>query len=197
VLAAALSCAPAQDARNDGKSRGVMVPDTVGALRDWLEERGGPDRAVRMSEFGTGNTALHVAALFGNVDVAEALLAHGARIWVRNDQGRTALHLASDAEGARTTQLLLEAGANPDARDDQDRTALHAQAREGRWDAVEALLDAGANPTLGDIDGCTPANLVPHAWRALPGYARLREAEERWRVGGSGERRTWGCEWRR
>jgi ankyrin repeat protein len=52
-----------------------------------------------------------IAAQMGNTDVVEVLLAHGANMNVRRDDGKTALGLAKSTRHALIAQRLREAGA--------------------------------------------------------------------------------------
>ena len=60
-----------------------------------------------------GQTALHVAALWGNVDTVEFLLLAGANMNAQNQNGQTPLHFASAKGMSKCVQLLLKAGADP------------------------------------------------------------------------------------
>ncbi|KAJ8600071.1 hypothetical protein CTAYLR_001876 [Chrysophaeum taylorii] len=67
-----------------------------------------------LASFG-GDTPLHWAASFGQVEVAKALVASGAAVDAVNDDGATPLHEAAKSSNAAVATLLLEHGANADA----------------------------------------------------------------------------------
>ena len=59
-----------------------------------------------------GNTALHKAVTFNQMDVVERLVAEGADVNVRNEKGWTPLHLAATFKRVDIARFLLENGAN-------------------------------------------------------------------------------------
>jgi ankyrin repeat domain-containing protein 6 len=58
---------------------------------------------------GTG--ALHIAAFFGNVNCARALIAAGADVNRAHCEGQSSLHMAISEHSSAVVQLLLEHGA--------------------------------------------------------------------------------------
>jgi ankyrin repeat protein len=80
-----------------------------------------------------GNTAMHWAA-FGHNDYRRAmryLVALGADLNVRNDEGRTPLMNAAIEHKLFPVKALIALGADVDAKDNSGRTALaHAVARK-------------------------------------------------------------------
>jgi ankyrin repeat protein len=92
-----------------------------------------------------GATALHWAAHFGDVTIAELLIRAGARATVADDTGVTPVHLACTSRSAALVDLLLEAGADPNATLLNGETALMTCARTGEVDAVKALVARGAD----------------------------------------------------
>lgn len=73
---------------------------------------------------GVGQTALHVAALWGNVSAVQALLESGANVHSQNNlTGGTPLHMvlqsrkAAGKELEETVELLLDFGADPSQTD--------------------------------------------------------------------------------
>ena len=112
------------------------------AVRSLLAEGADPNVAQ-----GDGLTALHLAAQAGNLEIAELLLAGGAKVEAQTRiGGYTPLHLASQGAHGAVVSVLLAAGANAGAvTTTTGVTPLHlaAKAMDGE-DAVKALLEHGA-----------------------------------------------------
>ena len=103
-----------------------------------------------------GNTALHLAAAMGNLELVVLLLEAGSAVDSENNFGWTALHFAAEGVNGEVVERLLEAGANVNTRDHDDSTPLNKAAFSGNRDVVEKLL--AANPDLEALDwsGQTP-----------------------------------------
>lgn len=92
----------------------------------------------------TGETALHVAARYGNLQAVSLLLHSGAEIDAATFHDWTPLHLACRYGHADITQFLISHGANVNKPGFQGWTALHYAEREGHADCVLVLQTAGA-----------------------------------------------------
>lgn len=104
----------------------------------------------------TGSTYLNDAALKGQGKIVALLLARGARIEARGEDGEGPLHEAALGGSAEVITLLLDHGAQIDAPDrDSGATPLMIAASLGRTNAVTVLLRRGANPALRDHAGHT------------------------------------------
>ena len=91
-------------------------------------------------------TALHVAVLEGNTEIACILIDHGADVEaISEQQGSRASHLAAQFGDAAMLALILDSGVDLEARDELQRTPLHRAATAGHAGAVRQLLDRGAN----------------------------------------------------
>jgi ankyrin repeat protein len=95
---------------------------------------------------GDGMTALHWAAVQGNVELAEVLVYAGANVGAVTRLGAyTPLHLGSKGGQAGVVRALVKAGADVGARTGTgSATALHLAAGAGSAEAVRALVEAGA-----------------------------------------------------
>jgi uncharacterized protein len=91
-----------------------------------------------------GDTALHWAAYWDDLDTAALLLKSGADVNAVNRYGVTPLSLACTNGNGAMVELLLKAGADPNTRLPGDETALMTAARTGKVDAVKALINQGA-----------------------------------------------------
>ncbi len=107
---------------------------------------------------GDGMTALHWAALQGDVRTMHLLLAAGAKTTAVTRVGAyTPLHLASSRGHAAAVTSLLVAGSAPDALTSTGVQPLHLAAQAGDPDAVRALIDRGADVNAADAThGRTP-----------------------------------------
>lgn len=93
---------------------------------------------------GAGDTPLHRAALRGDADAVEALLAQGADVNALNAAGATPLHYGIVSE--RIVAALLSHGAKPDVVSGVGVTPLlGAVARADSYPVVRRLIEAGAN----------------------------------------------------
>lgn len=114
---------------------------------------------VRQYHPGYGQTPLHIAAFFGQANIIECLLNHGAEIDALEQDGETPLHFAANQGHVDAVQVLLNQGARI-LTDDQDEdcasgTALHKAAYNGNTAIISLLLDHGANLNYVDLDGHT------------------------------------------
>jgi len=109
-----------------------------------------------------GFTLLHLAAFFGQPEVAEMLLAAGAdaNAEARNKMRVRPLHSAAAADQTQIALVLIAHGAEVNARQEGGFTPLHAAAQNGNLDLVRALLDHGADPSVRTDDGKTAEELA-------------------------------------
>ncbi|PNF18056.1 hypothetical protein B7P43_G06930 [Cryptotermes secundus] len=91
-----------------------------------------------------GDTALHVAVRWGNINLALNLLASGASVDIWNKNKHTPLHVAALTGNKDAVITLRKYGANIDAQDGRG-TPLYAAAHMGKKDMVLFLLNQGAN----------------------------------------------------
>ena len=108
------------------------------------------------------DSALHIAAENGRVQVVGLLLDHGWDKEARNDWGRRPLHLAAEEKGhVEVIQLLAERGAEINCQDSfKQDTPLHHAADNGRTAVVQLLLSLGADPTIKNENGSRPLHLA-------------------------------------
>jgi uncharacterized protein len=105
-----------------------------------------------------GSTALQWAVRANDFEMAELLLAAGARVSAANDSGATPMLLAATNGNAPIMELLLKAGADPNgALTAQGDTPLMMAARTGKVEAVKLLLDHGAQVNAKETWGGTTA----------------------------------------
>ena len=92
-----------------------------------------------------GTTALDIAALVDDVNIASVLIEKGAKVRSVNRYGVGALWLAAQNGDAALMTRLLEAGADPNAALPEGETVLMTASRTGTAAAVAALIAAGAD----------------------------------------------------
>lgn len=93
-----------------------------------------------------GETALHMAARFGNTDTAALLLDNGATLELKSlTLGATALHYAIIGNQIDTVKFLIKRKANIDATDKLGATPLIDAVQLVRPEIVAVLADAGAS----------------------------------------------------
>ena len=111
-------------------------------------------------------TPLHLASLYGRLDIARVLLNYGASANLVDKFGRTPFHLVvegkynSEQDRLRFAQLLLEHGAFTNAQDEDDATPLHLASYHGKVEIVRLLLDRGAASNAKDKQDRTPLHSV-------------------------------------
>ena len=125
-----------------------------------------------------GQTGLHVAAIWGNVEVSIVLLKYGADVNATNKYGVTPLHHAAQSSQHAVAELLVAMGANTRlrsgngqypyevAKDAAMRKLLgapelkgHEAVTAGDCAALSALLAEGIDLSEQDPDGDTPLHL--------------------------------------
>ncbi len=158
VLAAAFSIPPADVLAAGASGPTSPVADAamkgdLAALRSLL--RDGAD--VNAAQ-GDGMTALHWAALNGDIKTMELLLIGGAVVEpLTRIGGYTPLHLASSRGHAPIVARLLEAGSRLKLVTETGVQPIHLAAQAGSADAVRFLLDRGADVNAVDAThGRTP-----------------------------------------
>ena len=100
------------------------------------------------------STPLHIASLFGNLEIVQLLIDHSAEVDTVDDFGKTPLHnvsrgaeYESQEDGVRIAQLLLDHGADVNAKDRSGHTplALVSESRNEKPKLAELLLEHAAN----------------------------------------------------
>ncbi|XP_069487124.1 ankyrin-2 isoform X40 [Ambystoma mexicanum] len=108
----------------------------------------------------SGFTPLHIAAHYGNVNVATLLLNRGAAVDFTARNGITPLHVASKRGNTNMVKLLLDRSGQIDAKTRDGLTPLHCAARSGHDPAVEVLLERGAPLLARTKNGLSPLHMA-------------------------------------
>lgn len=144
---------------DSGTVRGLLksgfdpnTPDESGQVALYLALRGESTKVVSVlldhpalkidATNAADETPLMMAALRGQLDSTQKLLARGATV---NRAGWTPLHYAASGPEPKVLALLLDRGAIVDAPSPNRTTALMMAARYGSEDAVRLLRARGAN----------------------------------------------------
>ncbi|MDA1372205.1 MAG: ankyrin repeat domain-containing protein [Proteobacteria bacterium] len=98
-----------------------------------------------------GATALHWAAHWDAVELAQRLIAAGAPVNAGNEFGVTPISVACRNGSEPMVEALLAGGADVRTRLPSGETALMSCARTGSTAAVEHLLSGGANPNAAEL----------------------------------------------
>ncbi|XP_023189657.1 ankyrin-2 isoform X12 [Xiphophorus maculatus] len=114
----------------------------------------------RTTENGkSGFTPLHIAAHYGNVNVATLLLNRGAAVDFTARNEITPLHVASKRGNTNMVALLLDRGSQIDAKTRDGLTPLHCAARSGHDTALELLLEREAPILARTKNGLSPLHM--------------------------------------
>jgi len=114
---------------------------------NWLELAEGylRGKGFDITTTSHGDRPLHMAAEYGEPEIAEMLLDNGADINARGSHGLTALQIASEESEDQIVTLLLDRGAMADPQDQGNRTALQLALEESSDKILQSLLKEGAN----------------------------------------------------
>jgi ankyrin repeat protein len=120
------------------------------------------------------DTALIIAAGYGQLEAARLLLDAGAEPSLANSLGSTPLMIAAQMGQLEMLRLLPKWGAAVDAVDPRDGgTAFHSACYHNQPDCVEALARVGCDVGIKDNDGLTGREIAARKGHAAV-VARLR-----------------------
>jgi ankyrin repeat protein len=104
-------------------------------------------------------TAIILAARFGDKELIEMLINEGAKVDARDDKGRTALFFTD--VGTEIFASLLASGANIHAVDHEGNSLLMQKvSQSASLNEVEALLKLGINPDIRNVEGESALDLA-------------------------------------
>lgn len=152
ALAQALADVPVAPAPSASRQ---MTPELAAFLAEWNY-----DPVELNAPRQHGLTPLMRAALQGNREAVQTLIALGVHIHARNDDGNTALWLACVSRNIEIVQDLIEAGIDLNNRNDAGSTALMYVASSDRPELVKVLLEAGADPQIRNFDDMRAVDLA-------------------------------------
>ncbi|XP_075921650.1 uncharacterized protein LOC116940156 isoform X7 [Petromyzon marinus] len=108
----------------------------------------------------SGFTPLHIAAHYGNMNVATLLLNLGAAVDFTARNGITPLHVAAKRGNNNMVKLLLDRGAKIDTKTRDGLTPLHCAARSGHEKVIEMLLERDAPILAKTKNGLSPLHMA-------------------------------------
>lgn len=100
--------------------------------------------------------ALTMAAMQGNRDAVQQLVASGADVDAKDAIGVAPLHWAAFCGHGELIGKLIDSGADVHIRDQEGRTPLHVAAYESHLNVILRLIAAGADIMAPDKMGWTP-----------------------------------------
>jgi len=113
---------------------------------------GKPSEEILVQHFHDAATGKMVrAALDGNAKKVDRMLANGAKINARADEGLTPLILAVMQKNKRAVEILLDRNANPNLLADKGRSAMSEAAEAKEPWFLEQLIKHGGDPNLDDL----------------------------------------------
>jgi len=103
-----------------------------------------------------GWTPLHRAAQKGHKEITELLIANGADVNAKEEDGWTPLHYAALNGHKEIAELLIAKGADVNAKEEDGWTPLHYAAYGGHKETAELLIAKGADVNAKTNNGITP-----------------------------------------
>ena len=130
-----------------------------------------------------GETALHLAAANGHLNIVNTLLDNGSDINAQNKHGETALHLAAANGHLNIVNTLLDNGSDINAQNKHGDTALHLATANEHLDVVNTLLNNEAKVDAQNLYGQTALywaeeNENPDILQVLLDYKLIKAAKQ-------------------
>ncbi len=108
-----------------------------------------------------GNTPLHLAAQYGDLNAVRALVGNNTELMeIKNAYGSTPLHSAVWYGPLEIIKYLVSKGADLTTRDSYGHTLLHAAAQNNHLKLINYLISEGADLAARDNNGNTPLHLA-------------------------------------
>jgi ankyrin repeat protein len=108
---------------------------------------------AKPGESRSGKSALHFAAQFGHVEIADVLTDHGWQLAKQDEGGATPLHCAVQGGFVEMSMMLLEKKIAIDKVNKRGMTALAVAAENQQYECCKLLINNGANLYVQDENG--------------------------------------------
>ena len=113
---------------------------------------------------GTTDNELFVAALQDDASQITEMVANGANVNGKDENGNTPLHVAAAIGNFKATRALIAAKADLEAKNNEGVTALFNASFFAQPKVVSVLLEEGADATIASRDGATPLEIASSDW---------------------------------
>lgn len=157
----------------------LSLPDPSVAAAQALVNASGTDLNMRNAQ---GETPLMLAAIKGQLALAEQMIARGADV---NQTGWTPLHYAATGSSTAMVALMLKHHAFVDSESPNGTTPLMMAAQYGSPEAVKLLLASGAQPQQKNQQGLAALEFAkrgqrPDAIEILSAALRAQAPRGKW-----------------
>ena len=155
-----------------GKGRDMnYIGDSGTSLFHLIATAGTRDQIILSYKLGAdiraknneGDTPLHEAVAWENIEAIKALYELGADPNAQNNKGDTPLHKASRPtvrDNRDVVEVLLRIGADPNVQNNKGRVPLHFAAKQGYIGIVKFLVKSKAALNVQNNKGRTPLHLA-------------------------------------
>lgn len=133
----------------------IAVMNNLEACRALLSHISGSGVKAINLPGGDGESPLHQACAWGNVEIVRLLVDKGADCHMRNTEGWTPLHTAASWGQSSVVTLLLDKGADYRALTDSKSTPIILAAENGSAETIAVLIEAGAAADAVNSEGAT------------------------------------------
>ena len=106
------------------------------------------------------STPLHVASRFNKSVAASVLIANGAKVNAKDEDGVTPLHDTALKDAAAVAKLLIAKGAEVNAKSKIGWTPLHSAVFKNAAEVAKVLIDNGAKVNAKSKNGWTPLHVA-------------------------------------